>query len=234
MLLRKKGITLQYQIEGSLRTELETLSYGEKIPSEDKLAELYGVSRGTIRQVIIELVNQGLLHRIHGKGTFKGGIAVYNSGFRITSFTEQLIRCGFTPGIKDIKISTELPNNKIYMILAIGDYEPVWKISRIRLANDSPISFSTAYLRKDLIPQLVSTDLEMSLIDMITKKYRIRLMKTEHYCSAILANNFLSEKLSIEVGSPILHVEHVAYGLEGRPVFLDISESIGNKCIQRF
>ena len=234
LLQRKSGITLRHQIKDALINDLASLSYGAKILSEDILSEKFGVSRGTIRQAILELMHQGLLFRIQGKGTFKSGIAVYNSGFNITSLTEQLKRGGFTPGIKNISVSSLIPDENIRSLLMLETKEPVWKISRIRLANNVPISRCVAYLRMDIAPNLEVSDLEMSLIEMITKKFGLHIIKSENNCKAILSDKPLSKLLEIDVGSPILHVEHIAFGFDGRPVFVDISESIGDRYIQRF
>jgi GntR family transcriptional regulator len=234
MLSRTPGITLKYQLKDFLCAKLEQLNFGDKIPSEDNLAEEYGVSRGTIRQVINELTGQGLLFRIQGKGTFKSGITVYNSGFMITSLTEQLKKGGFLPGIKAKKITLEVPDIKVATKLGIDEKEPVWRISRIRLANGSPISTNTAFVPKSLIPQLTISDFEMSFLEMLTEKFKIRLLKSENFCSAILSDKTLANQLSIEVGRAILHIEHIAYGLEGRPVYLDISNAVGDRYTQRF
>jgi GntR family transcriptional regulator len=234
ILQRNTGIPLKYQIRDSLLKELDTLKYGEKIPSEESLAGQYGVSRGTIRQVVLDLTNQGMLFRIQGKGTFKSGIVVFNSGFNITSLTEHLIKGGLTPGIKNIRITSEVPDEKICTLLMIDSKEIIWKISRIRLANGIPISKSTAYFRKELAPDLVETDLEMSFINMITRKFGVSVIKSINNCTAVLSDKVLSRQLEIDVGSPILYVEHIAYGYDGRPSFVDISETIGDRYIQRF
>ncbi|MDF2522884.1 MAG: araR2 [Clostridiales bacterium] len=48
----------------------QELHAGEKIPSENELAEKFEISRHTIRQAIGELVNEGWLYRVQGKGTY--------------------------------------------------------------------------------------------------------------------------------------------------------------------
>ena len=66
MLIRQPGISLCHQIKESLRRELDSIGYGEQIPSEQQLSARYGVSRGTVRQAITEMVNEGLLYKIQG------------------------------------------------------------------------------------------------------------------------------------------------------------------------
>ncbi len=65
-------ITLSQQAKNVILEKIEKSEYriGEKIPSEESLASEFGVSRMTVRQAIIELVNEGILCRIQGRGTF--------------------------------------------------------------------------------------------------------------------------------------------------------------------
>ncbi len=234
MISRARGISLKYQIEELLRSELESLNHGDQIPSEEELAERFSVSRGTVREAILELMNEGIVYRIQGKGTFKSGKALYNSGYKITSLTEQLIQNGFKPGIRDIRVSDGHPSERIRSLLQVDEKENLWEISRVRLADDSPLCYNTAYLRKSLIPILQVSDLEMSLLDMVTNKFGLRVIRSESYCSAIAATKFLSEVLLVKIKSPILHLEHISYGVEEKPVFVDISDSAGGREFLRF
>ncbi len=68
---RENGISLHYQIRKEIEKILKKSNFSSSpLPPEEKLAEMFGVSRGTIRRVLSDLVNQGTLHRIPGKGTF--------------------------------------------------------------------------------------------------------------------------------------------------------------------
>ena len=68
---RKYGVSLHYQIRLKIEEFLKNSDFLSKpFPPEEKLAELFGVSRGTIRRALTDLVNQGVLYRIPGKGTF--------------------------------------------------------------------------------------------------------------------------------------------------------------------
>ena len=63
---------LHKQVENALRQEIESgiWAVGDRIPSEAQLSEKYGVSRVTVRNAISRLVEDGLLVRLQGKGTF--------------------------------------------------------------------------------------------------------------------------------------------------------------------
>ncbi|HUX87594.1 MAG TPA: GntR family transcriptional regulator [Chloroflexota bacterium] len=69
---RDVPIPYYYQLEGFLRQQIESGQWqaGEQVPSEKQLCEYYTVSRTTVRQAVTNLVNEGLLYHVKGKGTF--------------------------------------------------------------------------------------------------------------------------------------------------------------------
>ena len=92
MLDKTSAIPLHEQLDKILRSDLKNHKWGpdQKIPSENELAQLYGLSRMTVRAVVNHLVNDGLLYRVQGKGTFVSPIKLDVSTNRIQSFREQI------------------------------------------------------------------------------------------------------------------------------------------------
>lgn len=233
MVFRTSGVSLYHQIKEELRKEIKTLDYGAQIETEQQLAERYQVSKGPIRQAINDLVAEGVLFRVQGKGTFRGGVSIGKSSFVLGSFTEQLIACGLRPGIADISLETTLPTQRAARNLEIEETRSVFKLTRVRLANDEAISFGTAYLKKELLPELKQGDLKMSLISMLTDTYGITIQGRKSYCTACPATELLSEKLRIPVGSPILQIEQTGYLASGEPLFFDVMQTIGEKSVMQ-
>ena len=232
---RSTGVSLKVQIIDALREEIDPLDHSEKIPSEEDLSKKFGVSRGTVRSAVSELVRQGQLYKLQGKGTFKCGTTLYNSGQTLTSLTDQLLSQGFRPGIKEKSLKYSLADQEISDLLKIKLNDPVWRISRLRSANDLLLSFNIAYISKSVIPDLKDSDFTMSLVDMITNKFMIRLIKAENYCYATCADEFLSSRLNVKIGTPILKIQHIAYGVENeKPIYLDFVYAIGDRQFLRF
>jgi len=233
MVFRTSGVSLYHQIKEELRMEIKTLDYGAQIETEQQLAERYQVSRGTIRQAINDLVAEGLLYKVQGRGTFRGGVAVGKSIFVLGSFTEQLIACGLHPGIRDIHLEVTLPTHRAAKNLEIPEDLPVFRLSRVRLANGEPISFATAYIKRELVPALKESDLQMSFIAMLTDTFNITIQGRKSYCTACPATESLADKLDIQVGAPILQIEQTGYAPSGEPLFFDISQTIGEKSVMQ-
>ena len=233
MVFRTSGVSLYHQIKEELRKEVRTLDYGAQIETEEQLPKRYQVSRGPIRQAINDLVAEGILYRVQGKGTFRGGVAVGKSSFVLGSFTEQLIACGLRPGIADITLETVLPTRRVAKNLEIDESCEVFRLMRVRLANEEPISLGTAYLKKELVPDLKQSDLKMSLISMLTDAYGHVIQRRRSYCSACSATELLSEKLHVPAGTPILQIVQTGYLASGEPLFCDIMQTIGEKSIMQ-
>lgn len=214
---------------------MENIRYGEQIPSEQQLSAQYGVSRGTVRQAITEMVSEGLLYKIQGKGTFKGGIAVSHSRYAglVHSFTEQLMRGRLQPGIRDVDLATVPAPERVAHLLHMEIGAPVWRLSRTRLANNLPIAEATAYILKELTPNLRAQDLEMSLMEMLDKCHDICFIHSETFCQASLAAPDLAARLGRSQGAPILHTEYVGYFPAHYPAMVDITYSLGDKYILR-
>src|SRR5512135_1293817 len=90
-LVRTEGVPVYVQIRERLRDEItsRTLKRGEKLPAEHELAARFSVSRMTIRESIEDLVNEGLLYRRHGVGTFVAFPHLQRDHTRLTSFFDK-------------------------------------------------------------------------------------------------------------------------------------------------
>ena len=227
------GISLYHQIMEDLRRQIKDMAYGEQIETEQQLAVKYDVSRGTVRQAITSLVNEGLLTKIQGRGTFKSGVALDHSSAVIKSFTDQLLVSGLVPGIRDIRLESVPADEKAAKYLRLKAGTPVWRLSRVRLADQVPISCCTAYINRAYVPDLQAGMLEMSLIAMLTEKLGVPLHHGESFVTATLAEDDIARRLNISASTPILRMEHVGFLAAGEPVFLDITDSIGERYVMQ-
>src|SRR5436305_14943238 len=96
ILERSNPLPLYYQLKEVLRQQIQAghLAPHTAIPSEPELVARYHVSRATVRQALSELVNEGLLYRQHGKGTFVCEPRVQQTQSELTSLTEEIQRRG--------------------------------------------------------------------------------------------------------------------------------------------
>lgn len=142
---------------------------GDMISSERELSEMFQVSRMTIRQALNELVNEGILYREKGKGTFVSRPRVEQMD--IMSFTEAATNIGLEV-FTEVKIfEIEVPDLYIVEKLGLPDYEDVFYIKRVRMADKETIGIEEIYLPVRYCNGLQGKDLSGSLYKVLKNDY---------------------------------------------------------------
>ena len=186
----------------------------EAIPSEKRLMELYNVSRITIRKAIDELVTEGYLYKIQGKGTYVKADEGSNNLFSITSSTEDVQRMGMTPSKKTKINKVESASPKRAKSLEISPDDLGEVIGRISYADNEPLNYTIAFLPEKIFPGLIEHDLEKeSLYKLINDKYGIRITKARRTIEAVLAKDEIAKYLELEEGMPVILFRCVTYGI---------------------
>ena len=179
----KKGSLSKYiQIADTLRGQISSGEYQDhdQLPNEDELCIQFKASRGTVREAIRLLVDEGLLRREQGRGTFVNTLK--RSGlFTLTSFDEEMLRQNRIPSTKML-VSEVIPaSGEIALQLEIPLGEPVIHIVQLRLADGEPVARETRFLTQRLCPTLLDEDLvEDSIHLLLVHKCNIPLVKIRH------------------------------------------------------
>ena len=196
------------------KIENEEFPADEPIPSERELMEMYQVSRITVRKAVDELVNEGYLHKIQGKGTYVKTDERSSNLFAITSCTEDVVRMGMKPTKKVMVAELVYANAKRAKALEITQEERVFMLGRILFADQEPLNYTVTFLPEKLFPGIDrhSFDRE-SLYQVLQEEYGVRLTKARRTIEAILARDEVAEYLDIEEGSPIILFRCVTYGI---------------------
>jgi GntR family transcriptional regulator len=180
-----------------------TLAPHAAIPPERKLMTKYGVSRSTVREAIRQLVEEGRLYRIQGKGTFVAGERV-QSDLHLASFTEDMRRRGLIPAT--IVRSSRLVEAPLEAraALGLGAGAQVQEVERLRLAGGIPMALERGYYHAELLPNLGQQDLTRSLYATFATEYGLRIDNAEQTVWAEAANPEVAEILGIAVGAPLI------------------------------
>src|SRR5687768_16591466 len=140
------------------------------IPSERELMSTYDVSRDTVRKAIEALIADGLLHRIHGKGTFVARPRL-ESRLHLASFSQDMRRRGLTPSTRSLGIERDRPPSDVSKVLGLGRAGQAWRIERVRLADGQPIALEQGWYPEPLLPDLDREDLGGSLYEIFADRY---------------------------------------------------------------
>lgn len=196
------------------RIENDEFPADQPIPSERELMETYQVSRITVRKAIDELVNEGFLYKIQGKGTYVKTDERSSNLFAITSCTEDVIRMGMTPSKKVVVEELVYANSKHAKALEITRDEKVYMLGRILYADQEPLNYTLTFLPEKLFPGLSSHSFDReSLYQVLQKEYGVRITTARRTIEAILARDDVAEYLDLEEGSPIILFRCVTYGI---------------------
>jgi len=189
----------------SILEELVTTSLAPHaaIPPERKLMTRYGVSRSTVREAIRQLVEEGVLYRVQGKGTFVAGERV-QSDLHLASFTEDMRRRGLVPAT--IVRSSRLIEAPLAVraALGLGAGALVLEIERLRLADGTPMALERGYYPAELLPELGEKDLTRSLYATFATEYGLRIDNAEQAVWAEAADVQIAGTLGIAAGAPVM------------------------------
>ena len=132
----------------------EKLLPGDQLPTESELYSRFGVGRSTVRESLANLVQQGVLLKMQGKGTFIRSVPVQvkNGLDQLFSVTEIIEAVGAVPSTSRINVKT-IPAGELSDKLNIGDKDPCVWVERVRRANDEIAAYCI-----DIIPKSILTD----------------------------------------------------------------------------
>ena len=228
---RQSKLPLYDQIERNIRELITSgkLKTNESVPSEWELTQLYGVSRLTIRKALDELVRQSWLSKRQGVGTFVTKPSITSIAPSELSFTNQMIAIGKKPSSEVINAGIEDASPEIARWLLLSPGDQVFRLTRVRLADDIPVLYETTYLSLERFPDLATAQgwADSSLYNHIFETYKIRITSLEQTLKPTLLNEEQSRHLQTKAGTPSIHSICVAYTSDGKPVEYAISVSNG-------
>jgi GntR family transcriptional regulator len=201
---KNSPVPLYFQLSEIIKEKIESNEWKKNsiIPSELKLCEDFQISRGTTRQAINYLIQEGYLYRRHGVGTFVGK---KNYLTPVSSF----YNCGSVENNRDAEIRRKIISDKIIfadeeikecMNISTSKSKKVYKIETILLLNNRlPISFEEIYLLKDFFPNLKIKDLSnVAPYEIFVRKYKIQITKIKESFSLKKLDKETSIKLGIK------------------------------------
>jgi GntR family transcriptional regulator len=215
------------QLAQTLRQQIveDKILSGEALPSERDLCALMGASRVTVRKAIELLIEEGLLSRRQGSGTYVTP-RIQAQGSYLTSFSEDAAARGETTSIIWIERSEGSANAEEAQLLEIDEGVAVVRLSRVRMADGEPLAIENAVVPAEMLPAFDA--LGKSLYAALSERGN-RPMRGEQKIRAALAGAYEAELLSIAEGKEILRIERLTRRSDGRPVELTRSAYRGER-----
>jgi GntR family transcriptional regulator len=195
------------------------------VPSESDLQNHFQVSQITVRQALENLVNEGLIYRQRGRGTFVAQPAIETSLSRILSFTEDMQQRGYHPGSRVIYSSIGQASSGVSEKLQIPIGTEIAQLNRLRYADGQPMSIEESTLVHHFCPGVLDGNYDVnSLRERLQQQYGLQISRAKQSIRALNANQEQAQLLSIEPGDALLGLERVSYSQHDLPLeFLRIT-----------
>ena len=224
---RSSPLPLYHQLYELLRSEIRSGRWqpGDMLPPELELTERYEVSRTTVRQVLEMLVNESLIYRQRGRGSFVAHPTVEQTLVRIISFTDDMRQRGFESGTEVLSADLVPAPSDIAGRLEIEPGEELARIKRLRLADNEPMSVEESFLVHRHCRGILDGDYAQQPLRLALEQgHDIRWSHARQRIRAIVASRDLAHTLSVEPNSALLFIERVSYSQANVPVeFLRIT-----------
>jgi GntR family transcriptional regulator len=215
---RRRPEPLWHQAETALRSLIEAgaWSAGSQIPNEDRLGEMLGISRITLRHALRNLEEAGLLRREHGRGTFVRSATVVAGVRGLTNFTEEMRTLALTASTRLIDAKRIGATLEMADALEIAPGERVVQLKRLRLGNGLPIGIQTSHLPETRVPGLFDDAHQVqSLYAWLNARCGIKPVKAKEVYRVGRVANPDADLLQLDTNTPAFEVERIAYDSKG-------------------
>ena len=211
-----------YRIKEYLLEQMKsgTLRFGDRIPTEERLSELFGVSRMTARRAVNDLVREGRLIRKQGVGTFVQAPHIYRQLSKLTTFTEELQQFGYYGLTSRILVlKTFKAHRTLAEQLGISAGEPVHRMKRIKYAEQLPLAVQTVDIPVKYVKEFRKEDLENGMsVYAAAGPISNDIEWAKQSIDAVRAPLCYAKWLEVEPGSPLFKVTRQTYLSDGRPL----------------
>lgn len=193
---------------------------GDKIPSEEQIMEMYEVSRVTVRNAIKLLVEENVLVKKHGKGTFVAMPVYVESMSAGGSFTESGLQMKKIPTTQIISVTRESARKTVSRFLGIKEGTEIIQIKRLRLLDNEPAIYEIDSFRTDC-KFLEKIQLANSSLINILKNYGLHPTYFDNIIEIALADDSLSELLKVDHEEPLVKINQTVLDTNNEIIYFN-------------
>jgi GntR family transcriptional regulator len=218
------GVALYYQIKQDLSRRITAgeLAPGSALPSEQDLCEAYGVSRPTVRQATQDLVNEHLLERRRGLGTFIAHPRVRQELGGLRGFTEKMQLEGRVPGTKVLEHRVARADDldaETAAQLEVTGTANILRVVRVRLADGVPVMLETLSVPCERFPGIADIDLAReSFYSTLRTRYGVVVSYLRETLEPVLLSKEEADALETKGREASISATLATYDHEGRAI----------------
>lgn len=189
------------------------LQEGHCLMPEREICKIQNISRMTVNKAIINLVNDGILERQQGKGTFVSYKKEKLTYEKMQGFTEITQGKNLKVKNKILKFKVDKPSKTLRDYLQLKDDSSlVFQIERVRFIDEDPTILEKIYIPKymcsDLTKELINNN---SLYTLYREKYKHKTQKAKQTINPIILNKSQAKLLNSELNSLALKIDRVVF-----------------------
>jgi len=214
-------IPLYHQIYLDLRQMIQRglIPAGGMLPPEMEICHAYSVGRQTVRMAIARLVDEDLVERFAGRGTFVRTQPSHTQFFLDRSFSQQMRELGRVPHSRVLGLQAGTLD--AHLLPALQDYhgQACVTLERLRLGDDEPICHQISTVISGRCPGIEKQDFQNeSLYEILASRYQLTISRIDHIVRATAADAYRADLLKVSEGTPLLFVGTTTYLDDGQVI----------------
>ena len=222
-------LTKYHQIYLVLREQLQEGRFAAGMPAEVLLVKQFGVGRVTVRRALEQLVSDGLIVRVAGRGTRPTSVLTglpphpldqthQARPTRLRGLMENIVSLSRGTTVKVLEWRTLEVSQAVASALQIPLGSKVKKAIRRRSTHEGPLSYITTYLPEELCQGFGRADLAHRPLLQLLEESGVELGRAQQTVSARQADAVVASELGVPIGSALLAVRRLVYDSKDRPI----------------
>lgn len=216
---------LYMQLSAILRELINSRQYsvGDQFLTERMISDQFDVSRVTANKALSKLIDEGTLELRKGLGTFVCDEPKHFPTSHLVSFTHKMLASGRKPATRVLqfkKAKTGEVSEEVSKNLNLDPTEKLYYMKRLRLSDDIPLILESHYLRERFCPGLRKGDLNGSLFDIMTQKFKLNIAGVDETIVSTLIHGENSKYLNLQDGAPGFFMYVIGYNDAKVPVWI--------------
>lgn len=196
---------LYLQLKDSIKNAILTnvLKDKEQLPTEESICSIFNISRPVVRQAYTELLKEGLIYRIQGKGSYVNKkIMIPNLMYTVNGFANEVKQFGLIPESNILSIEIDQRDNLPFELQLLNiDF---YLVKRIRKGSNIPLFLEYFYLPQDKFKNFEDQFKDnTSFTNLLRESYGYAELEVKTSMNAVLADGVLAELLEISEGEPL-------------------------------
>jgi len=232
LLKNSSQVPLYHQLKQVITEDIRKGKYksGEQLPTEIKLCEKYNVSRITVRKAISDLVEEKVLCKRQGKGTFVRETKMRRELISLGSFSDIATQSGKDPSSQILSNKIKKSSKDLAKLFKINLNDDVLELKRLLSINGEPFIIETSYYPIIRFPNLENyIDGNVSVYNILQDHYNTDIYKADKTLDITLSNTEQSSLFNCDPNSVMYLLKKTAYSMDNDIVHISHSMILGSK-----